>query len=197
MAQKAGIEISESKLFFDKQGNAHFGTNRFDRGDQNERFHVNTLSNLIHADLVHPLLDYETLIKVSSALTKNQADVTHCYRQMLFNIISHNRDDHGKSFSFKMLQTGEWTLSPSYDLTFSDGPGGQQSTTLAGEGKQPSSVDIEKIAKVAGISASEQKGILNQVKDAVSSWSNLAQDIDIKKSEIDFIEKRLTYKSTQ
>lgn len=49
----------------------------------------------------------------------------------------YNRDDHAKNFSFLMNESGEWERSPSYDITFSNGPGGEQSTTVMGEGKKP------------------------------------------------------------
>ena len=37
----------------------------------------------------------------------------------------HNRDDHPKNFSFRLNRERQWELSPCYDLTFCDGPGGE------------------------------------------------------------------------
>jgi len=54
---------------------------------------------------------------------------------MVFNILSCNRDDHVKNFSYLMNSSGEWALSPAYDITFSKGPGGEHSMTVDGEGR--------------------------------------------------------------
>jgi len=50
----------------------------------------------------------------------------------------HNRDDHAKNFSFLLDVDNAWKLAPAYDLTFSEGPGGEHSTTYLGEGKSKS-----------------------------------------------------------
>jgi serine/threonine-protein kinase HipA len=59
------------------------------------------------------------------------------YRLAVFNVLAHNRDDHAKNFSFLMDENGEWKLAPGYDLTFSSGPRGEQSTMVMGEGRNP------------------------------------------------------------
>ncbi len=188
MAKNAGLNISKSKLFFDNKENAYFGTKRFDR-NKDERIHMQTLSNLIHANYRIPSLDYDILIKVCSRLCHNQQDVIEAFRLMLFNLFAHNRDDHGKNFSFMMNRVGEWNFSPVYDLTFSYGPSNEHSTTIAGEGKQPLLKDINKIAKIAGISDKEQNIIIDEVKTSISSWSSLANDAGVAKREINLIQK--------
>lgn len=60
------------------------------------------------------------------------------FRLAVFNVMAHNRDDHAKNFSYLMNEEGQWKLSPTYDLTFSSGPRMEQSTTVMGEGKNPS-----------------------------------------------------------
>ena len=44
------------------------------------------------------------------------------FRRMVFNVLTHNRDDHIKNCAFLMDHLGTWRLSPAYDLSFSDGP---------------------------------------------------------------------------
>jgi serine/threonine-protein kinase HipA len=38
---------------------------------------------------------------------------------MIFNVLTHNCDDHTKNFSFLMNQDGKWFLSPAFDLCYS------------------------------------------------------------------------------
>jgi serine/threonine-protein kinase HipA len=59
------------------------------------------------------------------------------YRLAVFNVLAHNRDDYAKNFSFLMDESGSWKLAPAYDLTFSGGPNGVQSSTVLDEGKNP------------------------------------------------------------
>jgi serine/threonine-protein kinase HipA len=47
------------------------------------------------------------------------------FRLAVFNVIAHNRDDHGKNVTYLMNAKGEWRLSPAYDLTFSSGRVGE------------------------------------------------------------------------
>ena len=189
MAQEAKLNISKSKLFFDHKGNSYFGTKRFDRKVCNKRVHIHSLANLIHADFRVPSMDYEIFMKVNSILTKNNIDIVMGFRIMIFNIFSYNRDDHSKNFSYIMNKDGIWRLAPAYDLTFSTGPGGEHSTTVAGEGKSPSLNDIKNIGIIAGISEKVQNKIIEEVRTAISTWRYKASELLIAKDDILTIEK--------
>jgi serine/threonine protein kinase HipA of HipAB toxin-antitoxin module len=41
---------------------------------------------------------------------------------MVFNVLTHNRDDHVKNFAFRLNEEGGWELAPAYDLVFAPGP---------------------------------------------------------------------------
>ena len=90
------------------------------------------------------------LLRVTRVLTKNQADAVSAFRLMVFNILAHNRDDHVKNFAFILMPGSDWRLAPAYDLTFSPGPGGEHTMTVAGEGRQPGLEHILRIAEGAG-----------------------------------------------
>ena len=93
------------------------------------------------------------------------------YRMMVFNVLTHNRDDHAKNFAFLMDDEGEWRLAPAYDLTYS-GPGGEHTTDVAGKGRDITEGDMLNVAKDAGIEASKAKVIIDQVQIIVfnSKW---------------------------
>jgi len=57
-------------------------------------------------------------------------------RNYVFTILSYNRDDHAKNFSFLMDDRGTWRISPAYDLIFSSDPNGEHYSVLIGEGKK-------------------------------------------------------------
>jgi len=178
MARAAGIIIPDTRLFTTHEGDAFFGVARFDR-QQNRRRHVHTFGNLIHANFRIPGCDYELLLRVTRVLSKNHADVEAVFRQMVFNILAHNRDDHVKNFAFMLDAQGIWQATPAYDLTFSPGPGGEHTMTVAGEGREPGREHIMRIADGAGIARRDATAIVEKVAAAIGNWPQFARDVDI------------------
>jgi len=192
MAQAAGIDMPAVRLFEVSKSLRCFGIRRFDRGSGNRRIHVHTFGNLIHADFRIPGSDYRDLLKVTIALTRNHQDVVRGYRRMVFNIAAHNRDDHVKNFAFVMDDRGGWSLSPAYDLTYAPGPGGEHTTTVLGEGRNPTAEHCLGLAREFGIRDSEAKAIVDQVNEAVSKWPTYADEAGCTKKTAGQIAARLT-----
>ena len=190
MAKDAGVEMSDSFLFSSKQTAGYFATERFDR-IANTRLHLHSAAGLLHADFRVPTLDYYDLLKLSFTLCKNQEDKEKMYRQAVFNVLSHNKDDHGKNFSFLMTNTGRWRLAPAYDLTFSSGPGGEQSTMVLQEGKSPGTSNLKQLAEKSALDSTLAIQIIEQTKDALSQWPQLSKNFGISKSNILMITKAL------
>ena len=188
MAAVAGLEMTNTRLFRTLKGDAFFGTKRFDRGPGNRRCHIHTFGNLIQSNFRIPACDYADFLKVTLLLTRNHAELLRAFRLMLFNVLSHNRDDHVKNFSFILDNvTGQWALSPAYDLTFSTGPGGEHSTTVAGEGRAPVYDHFVKLAKQYGISKKELDGMIFKVSEAVERWEEFALKAGVSEAKIDYI----------
>jgi serine/threonine-protein kinase HipA len=161
-------------LFETAEGDRFFGVKRFDR-DGNRRFHVHTFGNLIQANFRIPSSDYGDLLKAASILTRNQRDVLRAFRRMVFNVLAHNRDDHVKNFAFILDDaTGDWSITPAYDLSFTAGPGGEHSMTLAGEGRNPGREHILRLAEQAGVSTREANAVIETVQICVDRWSEFA-----------------------
>lgn len=191
MAKEAGLYFPDVHLFSSQKGNGFFGVKRFDR-QENKRFHMHTVSGLIHSNFRFPSLDYEDLFSLTMALTKDIREVEKMFRLAVFNVMAHNRDDHAKNFSFLMNEFGEWKLSPAYDLTFSNGPGGEQSTMVVGEGKNITIKHLVKLGLDAKISKEFIDQIIEQTRNAVSKWTFLANEYGISKSNIELINRVIT-----
>lgn len=190
MAKEAGVAMSEAHLFTASKGCGYFAAKRFDR-DGAKRYHMHTVSGLLHSDFRTPSLDYEDLLTLTGQLTRDIREVEKMYRLAVFNVLAHNRDDHAKNFSFLMDDTGEWKLSPAYDLTFSNGPGGEQSTMVMGEGRNPGEKQLIKLGLEAGLSKVLADESIAQTKAALGQWKSLAKEYCISQSNIDLIHKRL------
>ncbi|MBN1510816.1 MAG: type II toxin-antitoxin system HipA family toxin [Phycisphaerae bacterium] len=174
MARDAGIDIPPTRLFETRAGQTFFGVQRFDRAG-NRRYHVHTFGNLIQSNFRIPSADYADLLKATSLLTRNHQDVLRAFRRMVFNVLAHNRDDHVKNFAFRLDDTtGEWSLTPAYDLLYTPGPGGEHTMTLAGEGKHPGRPHMLRLAEQAGLSKKEVMAIIDDVRVAVGRWSDHA-----------------------
>jgi serine/threonine-protein kinase HipA len=191
MAKSAGVIVPDAKLFKSKHCSGYFGVQRFDRKEK-KFFHVSTLSGLLHADHRIPNLDYQTVMKATTLLTKNVSEQKKQFRNIAFNIFSHNRDDHAKNFSFLMDDQGVWSISPAYDLTFSSGPGGEHCTTLMGNGRTPGTDDLLKLAKNTNLAPEEATLIIEQVKEAISLWKKFAKDAGVGKTSTQMIQKYLS-----
>lgn len=186
MAKEAGILMPEVHLFPSTKGAGYFAVKRFDR-DGSKRLHMHTASGLLHSDFRTPTLDYEDLLNLTAALTKDIREVEKMYRLAVFNTLSHNRDDHAKNFSFLMNQSGEWNLAPAYDLTYSNGPNGEQSTMVMGEGKRPTIQHLVKLGLEANLSKIKIDAIIDQTLTALSKWTSLSASYNVQKSNIALI----------
>ena len=192
MAKNAGLEVPESKLFPSKKCSGYFGVQRFDREKENERpIHMHTVSGLLHADHRVPSLDYETLIKATHWLTKDIRESEKMFRNCVFNVFAHNRDDHAKNFSFLMDSEGIWRVSPAYDLTFSNGPSGEHCTMVMGEGKNPKISHLLKLAEISSIKKMKAQEIIEQVKASVAQWSKFANEANVNPKSIQQIQNTL------
>jgi serine/threonine-protein kinase HipA len=70
-----------------------------------------------------------------------------------------------------MTADGAWRLAPAYDLTFSDGPGGEHATTIDGEGMAPTASHLLALADRHRLRPGETRPVLDQVRAAVADWS--------------------------
>ncbi len=187
MAKASGLDLPESRLFKSKKCSGYFGVKRFDRRHTlgvDERFHMHTVSGLLHADHRIPSLDYETIMKATMWLTKDIRECEKQFRHAVFNVLSHNRDDHAKNFSFLMDAAGHWRVSPAYDLTFSSGPAGEHCTTIMGEGKKPALSHLMQLAQVGNVNKNNALSIIDEVKYAISKWRDFAHEACVTKSSL-------------
>lgn len=190
MARAAGIDMMATHLFLAKKGAGYFATRRFDR-EGSKRLHVHTASGLLHADHRIPSLDYEDLIVLTMRVTRDIREAEKMFRFAVFNVLAHNRDDHAKNFTFLMDAAGNWRLSPAYDLTFSSGPGGEQTTMVKGEGKAPGTEHLRKLGADADLPKARIEEIIAQTQDALSKWSVLAKSYNVRAANTKLIGERL------
>ena len=128
-ARKCGISVPDFKLLEGK----YFATKRFDLIN-GERQHIATAGALLNSSIHHPNLDYKTLLHLTGYLTQSPKEVDEMFRRMVFNILTDNKDDHAKNFSF-IFTNNQWHLAPAYDLTLcTNGYNGEHATSVNNNG---------------------------------------------------------------
>lgn len=167
-AKECGINMTNTRLFDSKECDGYFGTKRFDR-EGRKRFHTLTVSAILEVDFNAPVLDYNDLLKLTKILTRDSKEQTeNMYRRMCFNVFAHNRDDHAKNFTFSYnAQEDMWELSPAYDLTYSNTYYGEHTTSINGNGKNPSMDDLVAVGTKAGLSRKQCEDIAENIRKRV------------------------------
>lgn len=153
--------MPEVKLFSSKSSPGYFAAQRFDR-NKTKRYHLHSACGLLHSDCRAPSLAYEDLLTLTEALTKDMREVEKMFSRAVFNVLSHNREDHAKNFNFLMDEKGAWKLSLAYDLIFSSGPNGEQRPLVAGEGKCLTIEHLFKLGEAAKIALISVQNIITQ-----------------------------------
>ena len=189
MAKDCGIDMSESKLL--EEGKfAHFMTKRFDRMDNGEKLHTQTLCAMAHFDR-DGRYSYEQAFQTMRRLHLSYPEMEQMYRRMVFNVIARNHDDHTKNHSFVMSSKGEWRLAPAYDLCYSYSPSGKWTSmhqmSLNNKRDEFNYSDLVSVAKNTGIRNSNQ--VIEQIVDTVSHWNKYASDVSVNPLYIKQIEK--------
>ena len=186
MALDCGIIMSESRLL-EENGRAHFMTRRFDRFAQNKKRHMQTLCGLYHFDYNNPnAYSYEQAFQAMRSLRLPYSAAEQLFHRMVFNVIGSNNDDHTKNISFLMDETGQWSLSPAYDVTFAYNPSNlwlsQHQMSINNKRRDITRTDILSLATQMNVKKANE--IIENVKDVISKWKEYASDSGIAGSQI-------------
>ena len=169
--------MPETYLFPSKNCIDHFGVKRFDRIND-KKVHIHTACGLLHASHRFASIDYSSLLKLTSILTKDIREVEKMIRLMIFNVKSNNKDDHSKNFSFMLDDKNNWKLTPAYDLTPSEGINGEQTSMVNGKGNDITNIDFIKTAEPFGFNETKVMEIIEQTEDALSNYDKYMKDLD-------------------
>lgn len=181
MATAAGIQMMESRLL-EENGRAHFMTKRFDRKHGSEKVHVQTFCAMRHFDFNEVnLYSYEQLFETMRMLGLSYPEAQELFRRMVFNVMSKNCDDHTKNFAFIMHQSGEWKLSPAYDVCHAYRPDSfwvsQHALSINGKRNGIGREDLLAVGRKMNIKNTDE--IIDKVAAVVSNWNNYALAVDV------------------
>jgi serine/threonine-protein kinase HipA len=183
MAKAAGITISECRLL-EEGGRRHFMTRRFDRLAGGQKLHMQSLGALAHFDFNQAgAYSYEQALLTIRELNLPMETVEEQFRRMTFNIVARNQDDHVKNIAFLMDRTGQWSLSPGFDLTYSYNPTGSWTAThqmtMNGKRDRFTMADFRACAQSALLKRGRAEAIVEEVRAVVLRWPEYAEQAQV------------------
>lgn len=191
MATAAGINMHPCRLM-EEGGRRHFMTKRFDREDNGEKLHMQSLGALAHLDFnAAGAHSYEQAFVAIRRLDMKMIEIEEQFRRMLFNVVGRNQDDHVKNIAFLMDQSGDWQLSPAFDVTYSYNPAGAWTAQhqMSINGKRVGFIrdDFRGCAKNAQLKRGRSDSVLDEVISAVDRWEEFAAEAGVAESQMDSI----------
>lgn len=191
MAQDCGINMMESRLLMEHDYN-HFMTKRFDRLDNGDKLHVQTLAGIAHydRDVRH---SYEEAFGIMRKMKLDYPQMEEFYRRMVFNVVARNHDDHTKNHSFIMDGQGKWSLAPAYDLCYSYSASGKWTNRhqMSLNGKQDNFTLNDLVITGNKVGINRPGEIIERTVEIVSQWKNYAKDCGVKDEHATQIQSNL------
>jgi serine/threonine-protein kinase HipA len=177
MAVDCAIEMTECRLL-EENGRAHFMTQRFDRIAGDGKLHMQSFCAMQHFDFNDVgVYSYEQLFQTMRGLRLDYPQATQMYRRMVFNVLARNCDDHTKNFAFIMDKSGQWKISPAFDVCHAYRPDSpwvsMQSLSVNGKRQGITRDDLLEVAKQMNIK--KPNNIINQVLAALQKWPDYAE----------------------
>ncbi len=193
MAKKAGIDMEESRLL-KEDGRSHFMTRRFDRTDTGQKIHMQSFCAMEHFDFKKAgAHSYEQVLRTIRKLGMPMLMIEEQFRRMAFNIIGRNQDDHVKNIAFLMDRSGNWSLSPAFDMTYSYNPQGDWTSrhqmSLNGKRDDFTIEDFKACARNVSMQRGRAEEIVRQVQEAVLQWNHFADESNVPSEVADGIGK--------
>lgn len=198
MAKAAGIKMGACRLFEENE-RRHFMCKRFDRLQDGEKLHMQSLCALAHYDFnMAGAYSYEQAMLVMRQLDLSMDDIEEQFRRMVFNVIARNQDDHVKNIAFLMDKSGQWSLSPAFDMTYSFNPSGAWTAVhqMSINAKRDNFTldDFKACAKTASMKRGRAEKIVGEVKQAISNWKVFAKEAGVDPKQLDQIQNTLKVK---
>ena len=187
LARAFGLDIPATRYFDLDKRLAGFGIERFDV-ERGMRVPVHTLAGLLHANFRLPsAVDYGTFLRATRFLTRSQVEVNKAYERAVFNVVFNNRDDHAKNISFRLSQDRTWHLSPAYDLTYCEGPGGEHQMDACGEGRSITRNHMMDLARQGDVPVAFAQDSLERALSLVDAFPTMAKNHPIRQASLRII----------
>ncbi len=187
LAKSCGLDASEAQVM--KFGSKHhtFLSKRFDRTASGKRIHFSSAMTLLerkdgdNASIGASYFELADFLIESG--TKTTEDLEELWKRIVFSICVSNTDDHLRNHGFLLTNEG-WYLSPAYDMNPNQFGNGLSLNISETSNEQSLELALE-VCTAFRLDQKKAQKIISKIRDEVSKWQNLANQLKIPKSEQD------------
>ncbi|HUV51372.1 MAG TPA: type II toxin-antitoxin system HipA family toxin [Anaerolineae bacterium] len=193
LGRRAGIETADSRLLALGSRKCLL-VKRFDINKAGGRNHMISMQSLLKADGYY-YTGYRDMAEVIRHVsTQPSQDLQRLYRQMVFNVMIGNTDDHLKNFI--MLHNDEgWQLSPAFDLVPNIGFNREHVLRIGYDNRPP---DLETLLQEAGHFGLKRRQhaqeLVIEVHESVSKWRVVFAACNVPERDAESIGKDINHR---
>ncbi len=181
LARLAGLEVPEFRLEQLAGGHRALLVKRFDLAPAGGRRHMLSLRALLRAGGYYVLRYADLIAALRRHSAQPEIDAPRLYRQMVFNALLGNTDDHLKNF-WMLRDSRGYTLSPAFDL-LPDTGGRREHVLLFDLSPLPPGPDgLAELGRKWGVSGAS--GICREVLAAVARFSEIANQFSVPEADV-------------
>ncbi len=188
LARKAGVQTAHTELF-DCGSKRVLLVERFDITPSQGRRHLVSMQTLLGAE-GHYFLGYQDMAGVIRRISANPADdLDRLFRQMVYNVLIGNTDDHLKNFCMLHGEEG-WHLSPAFDLVPNINRNREQQLRVGDNYSTPTREALLQEAKSFGIKRQERaKYLIDHMCKVVAGWQDTFEEYAVPAQDIEILRK--------
>lgn len=188
LARQAGIETAETRLMPIGSGKCLL-VKRFDINEAGGRNHLVSMQSLLRADGYYNAGYRDLADVIKHVSTQPGHDLQRLYRQMVFNVMIGNTDDHLKNFLMLHDDTG-WRLSPAFDMVPNIGFNQEHVLRVGLDNRPPDLGTLLGEAKYFGIKRQQNAiDVIREVHTAVSEWRTVFEECNVPENDTESIGK--------
>jgi serine/threonine-protein kinase HipA len=187
LGRRAGLETAGTKLMLLGEKRKCLLVKRFDINMAGGRNHLVSMQTLLKADNYYNA-GYQDLAEVIRHTSSQPGhDLHRLYRQMIFNVMIGNTDDHLKNFLMLHDDTG-WRLSPAFDLIPNIGFNREHVLRIGLDNRTPDHEILTAEAKHFGIKRRQQAvEVIEEVYVAVKEWPEVLREYNVPEIDTEII----------
>jgi len=201
-ARKSGLDAAEGRIVQDATGATALLVRRFDRQVDPS----GTVAPLAQEDGCQVMGRYpadkyrltteEVIQALASLCLAQPVAALYLLRQVAFAYLTCNGDAHAKNFSVQRLRSGEWRVTPAYDLP-STYPYGDTSMALPLNGRQKEDIgrkDFLALAGSVGLRSAPVERMLTELCDRVDLWIGDLNQLPFDPRTLQELERAIEYR---
>lgn len=188
LARQAGVDVPRARLEKVTKRYGTFCVARFDRALGRRRMFASAMTLLERqdGDGSATYLDLAELIANQGAPGHVEEDLAQLFRQVVFNVLVSNRDDHLRNHGFLRTRAG-WRLAPAFDMN--PNLDKQEHALALDEASAEPRIDtVLSTAEYYRLSTAQARRVISHVRGVVGGWREMAKAVGLPRAEVQRME---------